>query len=952
MNSFFTRALPATLLLLAAAGAAVAQFDYDPNCWDPSATKHYSDDFLAYHLEDDLFGAGVGISGTVGYKFCIPDASVQQVNVRGRFGFTIGRIGSIQDNNQGSPVDDFMRLSWAMNSSPWPELQGLASDAAQSGAGWSFARVLTADANGAVTSTLFGSSAMTTAFVGASDRYMFAQSTVGSVNTRLQIDVIGDSARVDWRLANTTNAPLSIGLWYGARVTLVTATGSGTSNPYITAPGIRPIYTGKRFIRTDDPAGFPNQVSFGLNQPDAYGLQVVNGPTPETSGADGQDSEQTPVDEFVIGDTGNVLNGDSGGLTDPKFNDAILPDTLNFNTAYIQKWQPQVVAAPAPGDPNSGVREIVSYYRSTSGVSNYARPYTVVADAPHVLSTDPSDPTVFVNNPFTVRVYVDNTRGFSQFQQEIPLNDVRVTLALPQGLTDANDPNKTVLTQTIPLVNPREIQSVDFQVAADPTVSGPLTYQVTVAPTPGTTKVLSGTILAASTPRLLIRPSANLVGSPWKFIDPSWETILGLTPDRDFQAFAWDAVQQQYVKQTQPERGKGNWVISTIDLGYKVLGGSPSQPTDTFPSDPFSGGPQNFGAPAIQIHAGWNLIADPYNYPIVLGQIVGASAVNPNGSQSWADLVSTGVVSGSLAYWDADNQTYKFIQGLDAQMVPNKGYWIFVSTLEDVTLQFPVVFTPFARSAPAVWTQSDRQWRLNLAVHSMKAADESTYVGQAKSTKDALSLRAYKPPVPPIASAVSGAVVDTVNGKSALLAQDLSDKAGSHEWTYKVSNKLAGPVTVTWPNIPTVPRGMKFRIVDKSTGASRDMRKTSGYTYDAAENTERTFTIQAQPGIATPPTIGGITISRTTRGPGSPLAITYTLTADATTTIRILQGNGREVFAATRGRADRAGQNTVVWNLRDASNRAVPPGSYNVELTAEGPNGERVRRIVPVLITR
>ncbi|MEZ5162856.1 MAG: hypothetical protein R2688_03700 [Fimbriimonadaceae bacterium] len=53
----------------------------------------------------------------------------------------------------------------------------------------------------------------------------------------------------------------------------------------------------------------------------------------------------------------------------------------------------------------------------------------------------------------------------------------------------------------------------------------------------------------------------------------------------------------------------------------------------------------------------------------------------------------------------------------------------------------------------------------------------------------------------------------------------------------------------------------------------------------------------------------------------------------------------------TRGRAENSGENSVQWTLRDNANRAVAPGTYRVEILAETPNGERVRKLVPVSIS-
>jgi len=49
---------------------------------------------------------------------------------------------------------------------------------------------------------------------------------------------------------------------------------------------------------------------------------------------------------------------------------------------------------------------------------------------------------------------------------------------------------------------------------------------------------------------------------------------------------------------------------------------------------------------------------------------------------------------------------------------------------------------------------------------------------------------------------------------------------------------------------------------------------------------------------------------------------------------------------------DKAGENRLVWNLRDNANRSVAPGAYTVEITAESETGERVRKLYPVTVIR
>jgi hypothetical protein len=82
------------------------------------------------------------------------------------------------------------------------------------------------------------------------------------------------------------------------------------------------------------------------------------------------------------------------------------------------------------------------------------------------------------------------------------------------------------------------------------------------------------------------------------------------------------------------------------------------------------------------------------------------------------------------------------------------------------------------------------------------------------------------------------------------------------------------------------------------------------------------------------------------------MTISYALSADALVSVRVLSATGKEVFTVTRSRADNSGENQVLWGLRDNANRAVAPGTYRVEILAETPDGERVRKIVPVNVVR
>ena len=928
---------------LLSAFAAGARADFFQFCKGPT-TGRFSIDYNGYEIQSPIFAASMGINGTVSYNSAteMPPGCFgahHTGNVRGRIGFGAGWLGTIQ-----STADDSMAFTWGFE--PAAPLQTRSGVTGVFGTG-AYA-IVTEDA----TSTLFGGNAMQTAFIGLSDSYFYTRTTNNHVRIDCRIDLVGDAARVNWTLANIDTVSHQIGLGFGSTVALLSETlqdihGSTElfHNPpigtYVTIPGLKPLKSERRFTRSLDPSGYPSSVNFSFSQAEGVGLQVQNTQDTATTDLNDPSQSQTPTDGFVIGNgfflIGWIADGDVTAYRNFIFQEPISDVGFKGDDAYIQTWNTQLVAGGAS-------RTINAFYRSTWGDSLYGKPYSVVTDTPKVINLAPGDANSFAQNPFPVRVWIDNNRGFATLDQELPLQDVRVELLLPDGLTAVGGSIKTINN-----IDARKQGFVDFMVQADSFAAGDLTYQVKVTPTPGPVKVLTGTIQVIAQPKIILRSDANLITAPWKFVTPTWETILGLVPDADYQAFVWDPVQKGYLVSTGPDRGVGTWIVSKIGTSNIVLGGSPQAPDDFLPTGDASG-----GAPLITLKPGWNLIGNPYHVSFQLGQIVGASNTNPNSSYTYVQMVQQGLISGSLAFWDTGTQNYGFVQKVTDHVEPQKGYWIFVFASQDVVIRFPPIFQLNVRSqqeSAKPWQQTDNQWRLQLAAHGASTVDDQNYVGLASSVTNAKSLRVYEPPMAPVKNALSLSTEQLVDGKQTRLAQSLSETKGRQEFKVKVDARQAGPVTVTWPNLSTIPKNVRVKLVDVATGETRDLRKVSGYTYTAEANLTREFKIQIEPGTVSKAIIGNVVVSGNTRGSGS-VRLNYTLGSDATTTVRILSSNGREVMVLGSGRADKAGQNEVVWNLHDQANRAVAPGTYRAEIVAEGADGERVRKITPIIVVR
>lgn len=922
------------LICALAAMGSVANADWVGTCPGPTSGRFSSDYGFAF-LSSRLASVGVGVSGTIGYNGptdmppgCLPSSTTG--SVRGRIGFGAGTDGTGQTNE-----DDDMVYTWGMPVGVYGRM------------GYAVLRAGTTD-------SLIGSNAFSTFFQGASDTYCFGRTQNGNIQIEMRVDLVGDASRVQYDFTNLGADTVNVGLRYGQHVALQKANGESVGTPYrlwptsgdtyVTIPGYKPQTVERRWSRATDPANFPQSVDFNWSQAEGIGLHIDNAPTAATTDTNDPSGSQTPVDGFVLGQSFFLLGtwggGDANAFPDVIFNEPISDVRFNDDTAFIQTWNPTTL-------PSGGRRRIVSYYRTPWGDSNYGRPYSVVVDTPKVINVNNANPSQFAQNPFNIRVWVDNNRGFSTVDQEIPLQDVRVELLLPDGLTPVGS-----AVRTIARIDARNMQFVDFTVRADDFAAGEKTYQVRITPTPGPQKTITGVINVVSQPRLQLQQNANLVTSPWSFQQPVWEAVLGLTVEQDFTAFNYDPVQKGYVISTGPERGRGTWIISR-NARSLTLGGTPTTPSDFRPTADGSG-----GAPLITIKQGWNLIANPYHVAVELGQLVGASNANPLQSFTFSQMVQQNLLDGSLATWDTATQNYTFIQRLSDRLEPQRGYWIRSNTAQDIVLRFPPVFLANVRSHSAPtpsWQQTANQWRLQLSARNSTAADDQNYIGIASSVANAKSTQVYEPPIAPIKDAVSLSIEKMVNGEQTRMAQSLSETSGRQEFKVFVDSNSAGPVTVTWPNLATIPKNVRARLIDTVTGETRDMRKFSGYTFNAEAKLTREFKVQLETGVSVAPVIGTISVSRSqgrANGGDSSVRLTYTLSSDVTTSVRILSATGREVTTLTRGRADKAGQNEVVWNLRDQAQRSVAPGTYRAEIVAEGNDGERTRKMFPFVIVR
>lgn len=943
-------------------------------CIDPMNTAPYTTDYAISGIGNQFMAITQGLSGTVTYGGMSGPCyapTARTLSSQGRFSFFTNGQGSSQ-----SAFDDVLAYTVGAPRDPVGD--------------FCYARVVRFDPTeppaDAEKSFLFGEDGIGH-FVGSSNRYFISLTENGGCRVELRADAVGDAIRMRWRLTNTGTTIQTFGLKFGAwpgmfaqpgsyvdPVTgdfqpwtiagsnLGTATGVnkvGTGNPgypsYIMTGENRPIREGRSWLRSTP--GFPTSVTFAFGQALPYGMRIEN---------ESNDSvpDHSPVAGFVMDDEFFLTRDntmESRVFNDPNYGSANGDPVLNngapalrersdvavANMAFVQTFQTQNVG---PGN----TIDIVNYVRSSWSVASYATnagtqpsAYSAVLDGPLLIGLNPND-SQLAPNPFQVFAHVDNT--LAELDQEISLTNVKVTITLPEGQGVTLAPGESI-TKVIPLIAPKGIESVQWDLVTDGTSPAEVPYTVTFQPTPGPKKVLSGKFKIASSPKVRLGEGANMISFPWSFNDTSLDAVFApLVNGVDFYAYRWNPDTGEYVPVTSAERGQAIWIVSDTDTGILDLIGAQPAPDNVT------------GGLVTNLRPGWNQIGNPYSYPIPLSQLVGFAEDNPSRSLTWAEMVQNQLVSPSLAFWQRDpadptSGSYAFTSSNADTLLPNQGYWVYVTSFQPVRLSWPPVFTAGlpgstrSQAAANAWTQSDKQWRLNLVARNEKGVDSGNYVGVAKSKAEATRLRVYEPPRSPN-SAVELSVLDTVDGKPARLAQALSEQSGRREFKVNVRSNAEGEVTLLWPNVNSIPRNVRVQLVDAATNTTRDLRFASSYSFRMEANATREMKLQIEPGLATKAVIGNVIVTRPSKDVRSPFTINYSLSSSANTTIRVLGSNGSEVYTVTRGRADRVGENSATWTMRDNANRAVAPGVYQVEIVAETSTGERVRKLVPVNVVR
>ncbi|MEN3000773.1 MAG: FlgD immunoglobulin-like domain containing protein, partial [Armatimonadota bacterium] len=290
------------------------------------------------------------------------------------------------------------------------------------------------------------------------------------------------------------------------------------------------------------------------------------------------------------------------------------------------------------------------------------------------------------------------------------------------------------------------------------------------------------------------------------------------------------------------------------------------------------------------------------------------------------------------------------LPGIQNRLRPWRGYWIFAKqacTLELPTPEEAALFESLTRSYTP---QRNGGWSFRIAAQLDDQYDE-VLMG-VSSTEQGLQI--VMPPVPPTRGAIGGVQLRLTRNGAAMEADLQPRSRRTPTWTLEVhvppaESERPRTLWITTPDIAHLPRGVNPVLRDTVTGERRFLRNSAGWQLTVPpEGLTRTYEVSL---ASTSRLLRILNLQVQTNRGTRQHTVQFTLSDSARTSVMVQAGT-QVVRVLEQGRSRGRGVQQAVWDGRDADGRMLPPGNYLVVVQAETDDGQLVRAVAPILLTR
>jgi hypothetical protein len=390
---------------------------------------------------------------------------------------------------------------------------------------------------------------------------------------------------------------------------------------------------------------------------------------------------------------------------------------------------------------------------------------------------------------------------------------------------------------------------------------------------------------------------------------------------------SWNPTRGVYEPATTLELGKAYWFKTDAPVTAYLSGASVA----TFPP--------------ITLVPGWNLIPSPGRFfmdPTAIQVRNGAQVKTLEEARiagwvedymwAWYPNPSNPMSGNYRLVYDS-----RLIPGVVDVIEPWRGYWIYAYT--NCELRFAT-----SRADRSRRSQENLGWALRIRAESDGSVSE-VIVGASQKRELAVAM----PPLPP--GETNAVRLSAVRGGGALGA-DIRRGNGKGQWDIEVEVapfSEGREVVLSWHGVASIPRSTKLVLVDLQTNQRQFMHTTASYTFrSAAQGGKYRFRIESVPAS----TLLRILNPKVNGGRGGQYTLSFGLTGNASVSIVVEDGHGRQVRILESNRSRSAGTHTAVWDGRDQQGVVLPPGQYMLSIQAISDDGQVARAVVPLILTR
>ncbi|MDM7460438.1 MAG: FlgD immunoglobulin-like domain containing protein, partial [bacterium] len=372
-----------------------------------------------------------------------------------------------------------------------------------------------------------------------------------------------------------------------------------------------------------------------------------------------------------------------------------------------------------------------------------------------------------------------------------------------------------------------------------------------------------------------------------------------------------------------------------IGRGYFLKADAPVQPD--LSGTPFT------GEIRIPLQAGWNLISHPYLAPLAWDETA-IRVVQGGENRTLREASQAGWLERYAWAWEASQRRYRLV--CDPRTLPNAqrelppftGAWILAWQ------PCELVLNPTTRVASGRGFETPPSgWSLRVQA---SVGSEGGEVVLGVGTPLLAS-------APPDAPDTDTPVRIHLRHATHPLSADIRRADERAQWTIEVvvaPADTARPVELRFPDLAHLPRRAMLALYDEQAQRTFPLRTRARYTFTAPpEGGVFRFRIQQERArtplqILQPSAQGG-------RSAGGAYTLQATLTAPAQVQFEI-RAAGRIVRTLPVQTTRTAGLVQVVWDGRDETGRALPPGTYQAHIVAQSDDGQLARAVIPILLTR